>query len=333
MPRCQLAGMDHRTLIASIPAGTKNALQIRSDTAGLGHLAAYLTTLSVTSAGIVAQIPFWPVLMLPQGILLVFLFTLSHECTHKTPFRSPWLNEAVGHLVSVPIALPFTWFRYFHLAHHKWTNDPDKDPELAGKPRPDSWSSLLIYLSGIPYWTGMARVLVQNARGRTYAPYVPTRQHRAVRTEARVLLWLYALAALSFTVSPVLFWLWLVPVVIGQPALRLYLLAEHGLCPAVANMLENSRTTFTNRAIRFLAWNMPYHAEHHAFPNVPFHKLPALHAWTRSYLKSTSDGYSGFSVAYANSLGHYGHNPSTPQRRRMIRGWVKTRDRRTNSTE
>jgi fatty acid desaturase len=23
---------------------------------------------------------------------------------------------------------------------------------------------------------------------------------------------------------------------------------------------------------------MPYHQEHHAWPNVPFHKLPALHA-------------------------------------------------------
>ena len=26
-----------------------------------------------------------------------------------------------------------------------------------------------------------------------------------------------------------------------------------------------------------LAWQMPYHAEHHLFPSVPFHRLPALH--------------------------------------------------------
>ena len=24
-------------------------------------------------------------------------------------------------------------------------------------------------------------------------------------------------------------------------------------------------------------WNMPYHAEHHAYPSVPFHALPQLH--------------------------------------------------------
>ena len=294
--------MDHRTLLASIPPAAKDNLQRRSDSAGLRHLALYVAALAVTSVCIAEQVPFWPVFLLPQGILLVFLFTLSHECTHKTPFRTPWVSEAVGHLVAVPIALPFTWFRYFHLAHHKWTNHPEKDPELDGKPRPDSWPSLLIYLSGWPYWRGMAGVLIRNAFGRIDAPYLPARQHRAMRIEARVLLALYAMAGLSLLFTPVLFWLWLLPVVIGQPVLRLYLLAEHGLCPPVANMLENSRTTFTNRIVRFLAWNMPYHAEHHAFPNVPFHQLPALHSWTQAHLKSTSEGYSEFTADYLRAL-------------------------------
>ncbi len=294
--------MDHRALIASIPAETKDKLQRRSDAAGLKHLAVYFALLALCSIAIIAQIPLWPVLMVPQGVLLVFLFTLSHECTHKTPFKTGWVNDTVGHLVSVPIALPFTWFRYFHLAHHKWTNHPDKDPELGGKPRPDSWRSLALYLSGAPYWFGMGKVLLQNTFGQIDAPYLPARQHRAIRTEARILLVLYALALLSLLFSSLLLWLWIIPVLIAQPALRLYLLAEHGLCPPVSNMLENSRTTFTNRIIRFLAWNMPYHAEHHAFPNVPFHQLPAFHDWTRTHLKSTSDGYSGFTKDYARTL-------------------------------
>ncbi|WP_109311686.1 fatty acid desaturase [Ruegeria sp. AU67] len=294
--------MDHRALIASLPPETKDQLQRRSDTAGLRHLLGYLVLLSATSAGIAWRVPLWPVLILPQGVLLVFLFTLSHECTHKTPFKTGWLNDAVGHLVSVPIALPFTWFRYFHLAHHKWTNHPEKDPELGGKPRPQDRLSLLIYLSGWPYWKGMALVLYQNAFGRIDAPYLPARQHTAMRAEARLLLILYAVAALSLLLSPLLLWLWIFPVLLGQPFLRLYLLAEHGLCPPVANMLENSRTTFTNRIVRFVAWNMPYHAEHHAFPNVPFHQLPALHGWTREHLKSTSYGYSQFTSNYVRSV-------------------------------
>ncbi len=294
--------MDHRALIASIPPQEKDRLQERSDIAGLRHLSLYVLMLLATSSGIAFQVPLWPLLLLPQGLLLVFLFTLSHECTHKTPFRTGWLNDAVGHLVSVPIALPFTWFRYFHLAHHKWTNDPDKDPELDGKPKPELWRDLAIHLSGWPYWKGMALVLFHNAIGKIDAPYLPRRQHRAMRIEARILLGFYTLAGISLVFTPILFWLWLFPVLIGQPFLRLYLLAEHGLCPPVANMLENSRTTFTNRVVRFLAWNMPFHAEHHAFPNVPFHQLPSLHVWTKAHLQTTSDGYAEFTADYVHAL-------------------------------
>jgi len=81
------------------------------------------------------------------------------------------------------------------------------------------------------------------------------------------------------------------PALAGQPFLRSYLLAEHTLCPLVPDMLANSRTTRTNAIVRFLAWNMPYHAEHHAFPSVPFHALPALHRDLRSDLKVVAQGY------------------------------------------
>jgi fatty acid desaturase len=32
-----------------------------------------------------------------------------------------------------------------------------------------------------------------------------------------------------------------------------------------------------NPISRFMYWNMNYHVEHHMFPMVPFHALPALH--------------------------------------------------------
>ena len=99
-----------------------------------------------------------------------------------------------------------------------------------------------------------------------------------------------------------LIWCWLLPMLLGQPFLRLYLLAEHGLCPHVADMFENTRTTFTGQAVRWLAWNMPYHAEHHAYPNVPFHKLPELHALTRPHLKVTERGYARFHWTYGRWL-------------------------------
>ena len=106
------------------------------------------------------------------------------------------------------------------------------------------------------------------------------------------------LSASILAQSAVLIFVWLLPLLLGQPFLRLYLLAEHGRCPMVANMLENTRTTFTNRIIRALAWNMPYHTEHHSYPSVPFHRLPDLHRIMAAHLQVTSNGYVEFNRAY-----------------------------------
>jgi fatty acid desaturase len=36
---------------------------------------------------------------------------------------------------------------------------------------------------------------------------------------------------------------------------------------------------------------MPYHAEHHYLASVPFHALPALHAYTGQMVKYKGPGY------------------------------------------
>jgi len=294
--------MDHRAFITSLDPQTKADLHVKSDTKGLLHLAGHIGVLILLAGYIGFGGPFWPLVILPYGIAMMFLFTLSHECTHATPFATPTLNTWVGHIVSLPLLLPFTWFRYFHLAHHKHTNDPARDPEIADHGRPTTWAQYALYLSGWGYWSANARSLWNNARGTITAPYLPKRQHPAMQREARILMVLYGLIAISLLFSNAAFWLLILPAVIGQPFLRLYLLAEHGHCPPVANMLENTRTTLTNRIVRFFAWNMPYHAEHHAMPMVPFHALPHLHGEIRAHLKSVSNGYGAFTSAYISGL-------------------------------
>jgi fatty acid desaturase len=63
-------------------------------------------------------------------------------------------------------------------------------------------------------------------------------------------------------------------------------------------MFLNTRTTFTTTVVRFLAWNMPYHTEHHVWPTVPFHRLPALHGMMRDHLGVTAEGYAAFTRDY-----------------------------------
>ncbi len=60
--------------------------------------------------------------------------------------------------------------------------------------------------------------------------------------------------------------------------LILYGLPQHlGLHEDVLDHRLNTRTIYLNPFLRFLYWNMNYHIEHHMFPMVPYHALPALH--------------------------------------------------------
>lgn len=293
---------DHRAAIARIDPVRRAALSTRSDLRGLAHLALYLFLLCLTSTAIVWGGTLGVLALLPHGILLVFLFTLQHEATHQTPFASVWLNEAVGRLIGLIIFQPFLWFRYFHLAHHRHTNDPERDPELLAGPKPESRKAFLWHVSGLPLWHASARQIISSAFGGRPGAYVPKGAVRAIRREARVMLAIYTGLIGVLIYWPLLIWLWLLPLVLAQPFLRLYLLAEHGRCAFVADMLSNTRTTFTNRIVRFLAWNMPYHIEHHSLPNVPFHKLPALHEMMHDDLKETATGYNDFTMIYWNGL-------------------------------
>ncbi|PVH30424.1 fatty acid desaturase [Pararhodobacter oceanensis] len=289
--------MTHSEFLSSLPPETRNALTARSKWRGIAHLAGHTGANLLVGGLILLKVPLWWALLPVQGVLLVALFTLQHECTHKTPFASDWLADRVGQVCGFILVNPFIWFRYFHLAHHRFTNLDGKDPELEGT-KPETRRAWAWHVSGFPYWASAARLMAALVTGKFRADYLPARARPQAIREARIMALLYAASALSLLWTPALFWVWLLPVFLAQPVLRLYLLAEHGDCPRVADMFANTRTTFTSAIIRFLAWNMPYHVEHHVFPSVPFHNLPALHDLIRSDLQVTAEGYIAFTRAY-----------------------------------
>lgn len=97
------------------------------------------------------------------------------------------------------------------------------------------------------------------------------------------------LSGVSGSLAPALYWA--VPVLLAQPVLRAFLLAEHTGCALVPEMTHNTRTTLTGGMVRLLGWNMAFHAEHHLHPSVPFHALPRLHIYIVSRLTRLSPGY------------------------------------------
>jgi fatty acid desaturase len=136
----------------------------------------------------------------------------------------------------------------------------------------------------------------------------------AVVRSARVLLAvLIALVSVSIAFrSAAVIWYWLLPLALGLPFLRLYLLSEHTGCSEDDDGLTNTRTTISVWPIRFLMWNLPYHAEHHLYPSLPFHRLPAAHRALRAHLRVLASGY----IAVQRSL--YGAITARSEARRSL---------------
>lgn len=267
---------------------------LRRDGPGLRQLAGHLALILAGGALVLAArgSPWVVPAMLPLGAGLVFLFCPLHETSHRSAFRDRRLNAAVAWFGGAVLLMPPTWFRHYHMAHHRWTQDPERDPELA-HPKPRTPAGWAWHVSGLPLWGSLVASLFRMAAGRADFAYLPERDRAKVVAEARMLLAVYAAVALLAVLTPS--WLpvllWIGPVVLAQPLLRLFLLAEHAGCPQVPDMFANTRTTLTNRAMRALCWNMNFHTEHHAYPSVPFHALPEAHALLRPRLQVTAPGY------------------------------------------
>ncbi len=282
------------------------ALAERSDRRGFMRLAGHLAAILFT--GLFLAVSWGSALLLPamilHGVALVFLFAPLHETIHGTAFRSRALNRAVAFFCGLVLFLPSGYFRAFHFAHHRHTQDEGRDPELL-RPKPETLGEYLLVLSGLVYWNEQLQLFGRLVAGRVEEPFVPKRQHKAVVLEARILVCLYALLALvSFDLGTMaLVNYWLLPLLLGQPALRAFLLAEHTGCPLVPDMLENSRTTKSNPVLRWLAWNMNHHAEHHAYPALPFHALPKAHKLLRDKIGTKASGYLAVHWQLARQLG------------------------------
>ncbi len=78
---------------------------------------------------------------------------------------------------------------------------------------------------------------------------------------------------------------------LGEPVMRVIRMSEHVGRPRVADIRRNTRTVVTFAPLRWLAWNMAFHAEHHALPSVPFHALPSLHRILGPHLEDAEHGY------------------------------------------
>lgn len=205
-----------------------------------------------------------------------------HECGHGTAFKTQWMNDVVYHLASFMVLRESTSWRWSHARHHTDTIIVGRDPEIA-VPRPPDIAGILLNLLYLKGGFAELKKTFIHAAGRLTpdeATYVPADERPRVYLTARIYLaihlafivWAVAIKSilpLMYVGLPSFYGAWLM-IVFGT--------TQHaGLAEDVLDHRLNCRTVYMNPIFRFLYWNMNYHLEHHMFPMVPYHALPALH--------------------------------------------------------
>ena len=205
-----------------------------------------------------------------------------HEAGHGTAFKTRWLDNAVYQVASFCMMRNPTSWRWQHTRHHTDTLIVGRDPEIAAM-RPARLARILLNLAGLVDAPAALAHMVVNATGRLgadEATFVPEAERYKVVRTGRIWTAIYvatiAIAVLTRS--------WLPVVLIGGPRFYgtfmhiVYALTQHaGLGENVTDHRLNTRTVLMNPVNRFLYLNMNFHIEHHMFPMVPYHQLPALH--------------------------------------------------------
>ena len=288
------------------------ALQQRSDAQGLARLAIHLAAMGVSgwlyglSLHRGSPLPLTLLLAVAYGFTFVTMFAAMHESVHRTAFKTRALNDAVGWFAGLLSFYNSSFFRHYHADHHRFTQLRGKDPELDDV-QPTNLFSYLLVLSGLLWWIGKLKTHFTIAAGRTEG-FVFLNQNRGsqVVRSVRLQLLVYA-AAIGVSIAVGEPWFvvtyWLLPVAVAQPLLRAILLAEHTGCSENDDALSNTRTTHTVLPVRLLMWDMPYHAEHHRYPALPFFSLGSAHKSLGPELVHVSkSGYLGVHVALVKRL-------------------------------
>lgn len=282
------AVFDQRELLSR---ETLRELQTRSDAQSYWRLTLHLGAI-VLLGYLVSFSAALPVVAAIFTIALAFawaaVFAPFHECIHRTAFKSRTANAIGAWLTGIPFAMAPAVYRAFHFEHHRHTQDPDRDPELLGFPDgysswPTTWLGWLMMGSGYGLLVLKGTPLLRFSTAPTdawdriawWTP--PPEDRRRMAWENRIVLGLWVIFLVTAAIIIDGGW-WLIAAAwLAQIIEALWVAAEHTGLPQTGSILERTRTVQSSPFVRWWIWNMNYHAEHHAWPGIPWYRLPATH--------------------------------------------------------
>jgi fatty acid desaturase len=216
---------------------------------------------------------------------------LGHEAGHYTMFRNKLANElASDFLCMFPLMAMTQRFRATHLGHHRFVNDPVKDPDWSrlhakesdhfpmSKPR--FWGRYVLEafwpLSLWTYLFSQAR----NANATAGQPEMRTVYRFRVGRCLRGAYWLTVLTAVHLAGLWPIFWLfWVLPLLTVYPFfMQLREIAHHSNAPDDGEF-TNSRIFRVNPIVRacVFPYGQDFHLTHHLFAMLPHYRMAEAH--------------------------------------------------------
>ena len=216
---------------------------------------------------------------------------LAHDASHGTLLRSKVANELVSDLfLMFPIFAMTQRYREAHLGHHRWVNDPSRDPDLIrlNHPTPHTFP-----ISKAAFWRRYVLKalwppsILRYLLGRAKAANLPVEglelksvYRPKVARVMRGTFWFCVLSAVHVGgVWPVFFLFWVAPLLTVYPMLmQLREIAHHSNAPDDGD-LTNSRVFQVNPVLSAMIfpYGQSFHLTHHLVAMVPHHRLRRAH--------------------------------------------------------
>jgi fatty acid desaturase len=253
--------------------------------------------------------PFWGAALYIHCALLNFLGPTGvfHELTHRTVFKSRWLNEFFIRVCGFLTWSNFVKFRTSHLRqHHPNTLITGRDYEVmmpAVFYPIDVFFCLTIPLYNRQSVSGIFDLfgeyirycfgLANTEQDKRLFPESDKKLRRQLFNWARITVIGHIILAAIF----IYFDLWILLFVVTfaraiAPGFSLlFRLSQHiGLKDNVTDYRICCRTMKLGPIMSFFYWNMNYHTEHHMYAAVPYYNLPKLHALIKDDLPQVKKG-------------------------------------------
>jgi beta-carotene hydroxylase len=235
------------------------------------NLAIWLALWPLTLSGL---LPLWAAAAI-STVNVILAYLPSHEAQHRIIAgkgdRLFWLNELVGHLSLIPMAMAYEAARLTHYEHHRHANDSLLDPDIHTRSE-NAWHMIAKEIDemrrtvpklGTAYATTLARLGTDDARSAGATALVYELAFNAV---------LIGFAWAGYALEVALIW-WL-PRLVGGVYLRFFLSwAPHH--PGIELGRYRDTRGFRSRLGNVLTMGMQYHIIHHLYPSMPLMRHPA----------------------------------------------------------